>query len=104
MDIEKELVSALQSDLISKKSLLDKLNPLYKQKKLIVPDNLAEGFVQVESLIKWEPSAFKGMTFGDVFNSIIDVDNDCEQVHGEDGLMWFAFSQDWWNSPYKTGE
>ena len=50
------------------------------------------------------PPAFHGMTNGEVFDSIIDVDNDCEEVHGENGLMWFAFSQDWWNSPYKKGE
>ena len=64
MDLEKELMSALHSDLISKKSLLDKLDPLYKQKKETAPNNLAEGFMQVSNLIKWEPSAFEGMTNG----------------------------------------
>lgn len=50
---------------------------------------------------KYIPSAFDGMTFGEVFDSIVDVDNDCEGVYGENGLMWFAFSQERWNSLYK---
>ena len=42
-------------DCVSRKSLLDKLDPLYKEKIKTAPDNMAEGFVQVEKLIKQEP-------------------------------------------------
>lgn len=45
---------------------------------------------------------FDGMKNGDVFDSIIDVDNDCVEVYGKNGLMHFTFSQEWWNAPYKA--
>ena len=71
MDSEKQMLSALHSDLISKKSLLSKMDPLYRKKKNIVPDNLAEGFAQVEGLIKWEPSPFEGMTLREVISPFL---------------------------------
>lgn len=43
-------------DCVSRKSLLDKLDPLYKEKIKTAPDNMAEGFLQVSNLIKYEPS------------------------------------------------
>lgn len=42
-------------DCVSRKSLLDKLDPLYKEKIKTAPDNMAEGFLQVSNLIKYEP-------------------------------------------------
>ena len=41
-------------DCVSRKSLLDKLDPLYKEKIKTAPDNMAEGFLQVSNLIKNE--------------------------------------------------
>jgi hypothetical protein len=43
-------------------------------------------------------------TNGNVFNSIIDVDNDCVEVEGKDGKMTFTVTQKWWNAPYKGGK
>lgn len=43
-------------------------------------------------------------TNGDVFNSIIDVDNDCVEVEGKDGKMMFTVTQKWWNNQFKKGE
>ena len=40
---------------MSRKSLLDKLDPLYEKKIKTAPDNMAEGFVQIANLIKNEP-------------------------------------------------
>ena len=42
-------------DTISRSSLLEKLDDCYKEKVKIAPDNMAEGFAQVEKLIKQEP-------------------------------------------------
>lgn len=42
-------------DCVSRKSLLDKLDPLYEEKIKTAPDNMAEGFVQIANLIKNEP-------------------------------------------------
>lgn len=43
-------------------------------------------------------------TNGDIFNAIVDVDNDCVDVHGENGYMTFVCTQEWWDSPYKDSE
>ena len=52
-------ISALEQqpceDAISRSSLLEKLDDCYKEKVKIAPDNMAEGFAQVEKLIKQEP-------------------------------------------------
>ena len=42
-------------DAISRSSLLGKLDDCYKEKVKVAPDNMAEGFAQVEKLIKQEP-------------------------------------------------
>lgn len=44
--------------LISRQKLIDSIEKRYIQKKGSVPDNLAEGFVQMEKLIKEQPTAF----------------------------------------------
>ena len=41
-------------DAISRSSLLSKLDDCYKEKIKIAPDNMTEGFMQVEKLIKQE--------------------------------------------------
>lgn len=46
----------LCEDAISRSRLLGKLDDCYKEKVKIAPNNMAEGFVQVEKLIKQEPS------------------------------------------------
>ena len=45
-------------DLISRKALLDAMDKRYNVKKNIVPNNLAEGFMQMEKLIKEQPTAY----------------------------------------------
>ena len=42
-------------------------------------------------------------TNGNVFESLIDVDKDCVEVHGENGTMTFVVTQEWWDSPFKRG-
>jgi hypothetical protein len=42
-------------------------------------------------------------TNGDVFEMLIDIDNDCIDVHVENGKMYFSISQETWNAPYKKG-
>lgn len=46
------------SDLISRSALLEAMDERYKEKKGIVQDNLAEGFMQMEKLIKEQPAAY----------------------------------------------
>lgn len=46
------------SDLISRSMLLSSMNKRYNEKCNIVPDNLAEGFMQMEKLIKEQPTAY----------------------------------------------
>lgn len=46
------------SDLISRSALLDEMDKRYNKKKDIVPNNLAEGFMQMENLIKEQPTAY----------------------------------------------
>ena len=43
-------------DLISRKALLESMDDKYNAKKDEVPDKLAEGFMQMEKLIKEQPS------------------------------------------------
>lgn len=96
-------------DLINRKSLIDKLDPWYKKIKETAPDNLAEGFMQVDGLIRHEPSAFEGMTNGEVIKALfpnayieywaeystynIEFPNDNDVKH---------FNYSWWNAPYKA--
>ena len=48
----------MSDDLISRKTLLDSMDKRYKQKCGIVQDNFAEGFMQMEKLIKEQPTAY----------------------------------------------
>ena len=45
-------------DLIDRSALLDAMDKRYIEKKDIVPNNLAEGFMQMEKLIKEQPTAY----------------------------------------------
>lgn len=40
------------------------------------------------------------MTNGERIQTILDVDRDCTEVHGENGTMTFTVTQDWWNAEY----
>ena len=42
-----------------------------------------------------------GMTNGERIQTILDVDRDCTEVHGENGTMTFTVTQDFWNAEYK---
>ncbi|MCR5144799.1 MAG: hypothetical protein K6B67_05765 [Lachnospiraceae bacterium] len=55
-EISKILEQKPCEDAISRSSLLGKLDDYYKEKIKVAPDNMAEGFVQVEKLIKQELS------------------------------------------------
>ena len=57
-ELEEEKVVLNMSDLISRQALLDAMDKRYKEKKDIVPNNLAEGFMQMEKLIKEQPTAY----------------------------------------------
>ncbi len=41
------------------------------------------------------------MTNGEKIQSILDVDRDCTEVHGEHGMLTFTVTPDWWNEEYK---
>lgn len=41
------------------------------------------------------------MTNGEKIQTILDVDRDCTEVHGKNGIMTFSVSQDWWNAEYQ---
>ena len=41
------------------------------------------------------------MTNGEKIQTILDVDRDCTDVHGENGTMTFTVTQDFWFSEYK---
>lgn len=41
------------------------------------------------------------MTNGEKIQTILDVDRDCTEVHGENGTMTFTVTQDFWNAEYK---
>ncbi len=108
-------------DTISRSSLLGKLDDCYKEKIKVAPDNMAEGFVQVEKLIKQEPSVNptsnleniipKNATNGDMLLTMfdaatvygIDKENDCIAIC-IDNNFYQKFSYSWWNTPYKESE
>ena len=48
----------MSDELINRRALLDSMDKRYKEKRNIVQDNLAEGFVQMEKLIKEQPAAY----------------------------------------------
>ena len=41
------------------------------------------------------------MTNGEKIQTILDVDRDCTEVHGENGTMTFTVTQDFWNARYE---
>lgn len=41
------------------------------------------------------------MTNGERIQTILDVDRDCTEVHGENGTMTFTVTQDFWNAEYQ---
>ena len=41
------------------------------------------------------------MTNGEKIQTILDVDRDCTEVHGENGTMTFTVTQNFWNAEYK---
>lgn len=41
------------------------------------------------------------MTNGEKIQTILNVDRDCTEVHGENGTMTFTVTQDFWNAEYK---
>ena len=105
-------------DCISRQSLLNKLDPLYKEKIKTAPDNMAEGFTQVSSLIRREPpvtpiSIPDRATNGDVFlkihpevvATIIKKEGhlfNCVQLRNKEKTIPFAeVSIDWWDAPYQ---
>ena len=49
------LEQELCEDAISRSNLISKLDICYKEKIRVAPDNMAEGFMQVDKLIKQEP-------------------------------------------------
>jgi hypothetical protein len=115
---QKEKCKKPYRDCISRQSLLDKLDPLYKKKIKIAPDNMAEGFLQVSSLIRREPPVTPipipdGATNGDVFlkihpevvATIIKKKGhlfNCIQLRNKGETIPFAEVYiDWWDAPYQ---
>ena len=88
-------------DVISRESLINKLDPWYKKIKKTAPDNLAEGFMQVDGLIRHEPSAFEGMTYKDVVKAVFP--NAVVIVNDLNGTVRVVFSDEVWDSPYQKG-
>ena len=41
------------------------------------------------------------MTNGEKIQAILDIDTDCTEVYGKNGIMTFSVSQDWWDAEYK---
>ena len=41
------------------------------------------------------------MTNGEKIQTILDIDKDCTEVYGKNGMMTFSVTQDWWNAEYK---
>lgn len=60
--------------------LLSQIGNRYDEKKDIVPDNLAEGFVQMEKLIKEQPTAY-------------DVDKVVEKLEEEREMSYADFDR-----------
>ena len=66
--------------LIDADLLLSQIGNRYDEKKDIVPDNLAEGFVQMEKLIKEQPTAY-------------DVDKVVEKLEEEREMSYADFDR-----------
>lgn len=94
-------------DLINRESLINKLDPWYKKIKKTAPDNLAEGFMQVDGLIRHEPSTFEGMTNGEVIQALFPNADYCGGAHfmhitNVNSIGEVSFPWEWWNAPYKA--
>lgn len=66
--------------LIDADLLLSQIGNRYDEKKDIVPDNLAEGFVQMEKLIKEQPTAY------DVDKVVSELQDKSFERHGNSGM------------------
>lgn len=73
-------------DAISRSSLLGKFDDCYKEKVKIAPNNMAEGFVQVEKLIKQEPPVTPKPKMG---HWIVQPSN---EEQGERPFIWWKCS------------
>ena len=76
----------MKKELIERNLLLSKISGRYDEKHDIVPDNLAEGFVQVEKLIKEQPVAFK---VDEMLNYLVD-----QKAHNESMYLSAAENKD----------
>ena len=71
--------------LIDADKLIESMSDRYNEKVNNVPDNLAEGFMQMEKLIKEQPTAY-------------DVDKVCEELQSyKDDIRQ-------WNDTYTSGQ
>lgn len=41
------------------------------------------------------------MTNGEKIQTILDIDQDCTEVYGKNGMMTFSVPQDWWDAEYE---
>jgi len=41
------------------------------------------------------------MTNGEKIQTILNIDQDCTEVYGKNGMMTFSVTQDWWEAEYK---
>lgn len=65
--------------LIDADLLLSLMDKRFKEKKDIVPNNLAEGFMQMEKLIKEQPTAYDvEAVVAELENASVSVDGYCE--------------------------
>lgn len=88
-EIVRRMTTYLTDDdiLISRKALLEALDERYKEKKGIVPDNLAEGFRQVEMLIREQPVAY------DIEKVVEQLErNSWTSPKEPNRLMWLSFA------------
>lgn len=44
------------------------------------------------------------MTNGEKIQTILDVDRDCTEVHGDNGTITFTVTSDFWNAEYKESD
>ena len=86
----------MEKELIERNLLLSKISGRYDEKHDIVPDNLAEGFVQVEKLIKEQPVAFK---IDEMLNYLAD-----QKAHNESMYLSAAENKDKYSEARYAGK
>jgi len=86
----------MEKELIERNLLLSKISGRYDEKHDIVPDNLAEGFVQVEKLIKEQPVAFK---VDEMLNYLAD-----QKAHNESMYLSAAENKDKYSKARYAGK